>query len=47
MSFVKRCEENLDLHFLQQKYLTLLASWVPESCIKIKINLNFYFRTSL
>ena len=30
-----------------QFILTLSAPCIPESCIKIKINLNFYFRTSL
>ena len=27
--------------------LTLPAPFISESCIKIKINLNFYFHTSL
>ena len=30
-----------------EAYLTLPASCISESCIKMKINLNFYFHTSL
>ena len=32
---------------VQPAKLTYLAPWVSESYIKIKINLNFYFHTSL
>ena len=35
------------LKFLEQQFLTLLAQCIAESCIKIKIQLIFYFHTSL
>ena len=33
--------------FTPRNYLTLPAPFISESCIEIKINLNFYFHTSL
>ena len=33
-------------HFFRFIKLTLPTPWISESCIKMKINLNFYFHTS-
>ena len=38
---------HLNVHPTHYFVLTLPASHVSKSCIKIKINLNFYFHTSL
>ena len=41
------CHVKLCFGFTTMIWLTLLAPCISESCIKIKINLNFYFHTSL
>ena len=38
---------NLQWHVTHIHFLTLPSPCIPESCIKIKINLNFCFHTSL
>ena len=43
-NFVQPLSENLVVY---EPSLALPAPWISESCIKQRINLNVYFRTSL